>query len=259
MNTTPCSHHPALLPGGSPLRRALLIGLGTAGLLVSVSSQSPPPPRDSRPLREGEFRRELGQIQTAAEPDRLAAARQLLARGWVSSLQVKSVAASLPGDDARLEFALAAHPRTVDPENFYEVYDTFRSFSKVFRLHDAIQGTVNHPAPGPHAPPAPAPLSDNEFKDMVRTLKAENFDDQRLALGRQILGSARGRLQSRQVRELLKLFSFDDRRLELAKAGYDAVTDPWAYHVVNDTFIFATNREALARHIQERNAPPEPR
>lgn len=259
MKTIPGSQPPPLLPGGSALHRALLISLGAAGLLISASGQSPPPPRNERPLREGEFRRELGQVQTAAEPDRLAAAHQLLARGWVSSLQVKSVAASLPGDDARLEFALAAHPRTVDPENFYEVYDTFRSFSKVFRLHDAIQGTGRRPTPGPHVPPSPAPLTEGEFKDMVRSLKAETFDDQRLALGRQILGSARGRLQSRQVRELLKLFSFDDRRLELAKAGYDAVTDPWAYHVVNDTFIFATNREALARHIQERNAAAEPR
>lgn len=94
---------------------------------------------------------------------------------------------------------------------------------------------------------------------MLRTLKNEDFDDKRLALARQIVTSARaGRLQSRQVREMLKLFSFDDRRLELAKAAYGSVTDPWAYHVVNEAFDFATNREALARYIQERTVPKAP-
>ena len=217
---------------------------------------SPAVAQSQPPLLENDFRRELNRVESAAEPERLPAARGLLGRGWMSSQQVKAVAVSLPNDDARLQFALAAYPRTVDPENFYEVYDAFRAFSKVFRLHDGISGVNGGAIPLP--PPAVPLLTESEFKDMLRTLKNEDFDDKRLTLARQIVTSARGRLQSNQVREMLKLFSFDDRRLELAKAAYGSVTDPWAYHVVNEAFDFATNREALARYIQERTMPKAP-
>jgi hypothetical protein len=227
---------------------------GLAAMLLAPATNA----QGQSVLRDRDFRRELNQVQTTAEPERLDTARRLLARGLVSSLQVKAVAAILPNDEARLEFALAAHPRTVDPENFYEVYDAFRSFSKVFRLHDAVRAPYPGGTPGPAPTPAPPLMSDGEFKDILRTLKSEDFDDKRLAVGRQIVTSARGRLQSKQVREMLKIFSFDDRRLDLAKAAYESVTDPWAYHVVNDAFDFATNREALARYIQERSTPKTP-
>lgn len=70
----------------------------------------------------------------AAEQARLV--NRLLLEGRFSSLQIKAMARLLVQEDARYDFALAAFPRTVDPENFYEVYDAFTSFSKVLRLHD---------------------------------------------------------------------------------------------------------------------------
>src|SRR5512141_1079776 len=55
-------------------------------------------------------------------------AKELARRYWLSSLQVKAIAARLPDDDARLDFATTAYRRTIDPENFYEVYDAFTRF-----------------------------------------------------------------------------------------------------------------------------------
>jgi hypothetical protein len=198
----------------------------------------------------------LQSLRTArTDAERVESARQLLSRHACSSLQVKAMAQTIANEDLRLEFAIAAYARTVDPENYYEVYDAFQSFSKVFRLHDQVSPRLARPAPP--VPVAPAALSEEDFGQMLRTIRAEPFDDTKLATARQIVSSARGRIASRQVREILRSFTFEDGRLELAKAAYECVLDPWNYSVVYDTFTFPSNRDTLARYLQSRT-PPAP-
>ncbi len=201
-------------------------------------------------------------LRTArTDVERLESARVLLSRQRVSSLQVKAMAQTIGNEDLRLEFAASAFPNTVDPENFYEVYDAFQTFSKVFRLHDRLTGR----AAGPGMPPVTAPvaLSAEDFGQLLRTVQSEAFDNTKLATARQLVVSARGRLSSRQVSELLRTFAFEDGRLELAKVAFDSVYDPWNYAVVYDTFTFPKTRELLAQYLQAHSrpaaTPPRPR
>jgi hypothetical protein len=184
---------------------------------------------------------------------RLGQAKELAHRHWLSSLQVKAIASRLADDKARLEFATAAFPRTVDPENFYEVYDAFVSFSHVMRLHDRIRQFERIP---PVVVEVPAHVSDKEIKDILQTLRKESFDQTRMSVARQILSSHRGGFLSQQVRQMLGCFDFEPNRLELAKFAYDFTVDPEKYYLVNDAFDFDGNKQALARYIQSRNRPP---
>jgi hypothetical protein len=77
--------------------------------------------------------------------DKLRSANDLIRAQRVSSLQVKTIVEKFRDENARLQFAIAAYPRVIDPENLYEVYDAFFTFSKVMRLHDATRG-VRPPA-----------------------------------------------------------------------------------------------------------------
>jgi len=210
-------------------------------------------------MTEAELEGKMRLLQeTRNDADRLRRARDLVTAYRFSSQQVKAIARSLPGEDARSEFALAAYPSTVDPQNFYEVYDVFESFSKVFRLHDQVlrlraQAGVPPSAPRPPVVVGPPPLGETELADILKAVRRESFDDNKLSLARQIVTSAKGRIASRQVSELLKLFAFDDRRLDLAKSAYDCVLDPWNYHLVYEAFQFSSNREALSGYIQSRH------
>ena len=173
----------------------------------------------------------------------------------LSSLQVKALARTIAQEDARLEFALAAYPHTVDPENFYEVYDAFTSYSKVFRLHDRIQ-RLGRPPEAPAPPPVHGsiqPVTDEAMAELVKAIRAESFDDSKLSVAKQILSGKR-RFLSRQVAELVRLFSFDDTRLEAAKLAYDSVVDPENYHLVRQALIFNSSKDNLARYIEARNA-----
>jgi hypothetical protein len=246
-----------------PTRQPVLGTVAIAvGLLVCATPAAQPTERAV--LSPPQFQERLGAIEAASTPDaqRRQAETLLQDRYWLSSEQVKAAALHIQDEEARLAFVLVAHRRTLDPENFYEVYDAFTRFSTVFRLHDRIR----RPFP-PVAQPAPEvapgrdgiirPATPEEMSDVLKALKAESFDNSRLLLARQIV-TARPRFTARQVREMLATFTFDQSRLEVAKAAYPLVLDPENYFVVSEAFTFSNHRDALSEHIQSTRIETEP-
>ena len=184
---------------------------------------------------------------TAQASEKILRAREMTRVHWLSSLQVKAIASRLPDDAARLDFAVAAYPRTLDPENFYEVYDAFTSFSKVFRLHDRIRA-LSHPIPV-YAEPRQK-VTPGDLKNMLKALRDEPFEATRMTVAKQMFTARKGAFLSGQVKQILETFSFEPSRLELAKFAYRYTADPENYFVVNEAFAFSPNRQDLARYIE---------
>ncbi len=231
------------------MKKTLCIGMW----LSAVFMLTPMPARGAEPLQAEDERfedkiRNLGTERNDAE--RLRYAKRMIAARRYSSLQVKDIASRLGDDAARLEFALAAYPQTVDPENFYEVYDAFRSFSKVMRLHDSIRSRP-HPVPGP-MPAVPQPLSQEEFKGILDALRKESFDKNKLQLARQILSGGGRRFLSAQVKQIVQCLDFEPGKLEIAKFAYDYTLDRERYYVVNDAFSFASSKDSLSQYLESR-------
>jgi hypothetical protein len=209
------------------------------------------PAAEVTPLPDRQFDEQLHALRASAnDTERLRQARGVLAEGWYSSQQIKTLARAIGNEDLRVEFAFAAYPRVVDPENFYDVYDAFTTFSKVFRLHDRLRNVV---AAGPSQPVVP-PVSNQDFQGILRAFEKEAFDDGKLRLAKQVLGG-NPRLLSRQVRDIMKTFKFDDGRLAVAKLAYGRVLDPESFFVVNEAFAFDSTKDSLARYIESRAKP----
>ena len=219
------------------------------GILMSTARGGESPERGLS-LGQRQFEEKL---RSAERPrDDAAQARQmhlLLQEGRFSSLQVKAMAKMFAQEDARYDFVLAAYPRTVDPENFYEVYDAFTSLAKVLRLHDQIQPPRHTPAPASRA--SLQPISDEAMAEILKSVHAEGLESTKKALVRQVF-TGRRRFLSRQVGEVVKAFAFDDGRLEVAKLAYDSVIDPENYFLVNQAFSFAGTKDSLARYLESR-------
>lgn len=206
---------------------------------------------------EDSFQQDLHTITVETDhTQRLRRANDLAARHRLSSLQVKRIAASLPDDPARLEFATAAFPRVIDPDNFYEVYDAFTTFSKVMRLHDRIQDFNRRPLPPVQLPPQP--LDDEAFNRILQSIRGASFDHTRTDLARQVLGSSRKNFLSSQIKQIVAAFDFDPARLEIAKYAFDFTLDKENYFLVNEAFSFESNKQALSRYIQSRPQPLPP-
>ncbi len=227
--------------------RKLFYAVAVAGLWAAPAWAAEQTLPEAVPLEEK--MRSLDAEQDKGE--KLRRARDIIHAHRLSSLQAKAIAVRLGDDEARLEFATAAYPRVVDPENFYEVYDAFSTFSKVMRLHDRVQQFERVRTPPPvERPPS---LSDQEFKEIMRALKRESFDQTRMQLARQIIGNSRKLFLSAQVRELLNCFDFEPSKLEIAKYAYDHTLDREKYFLVNEAFTFDNSTSELTRYVQSRD------
>lgn len=232
----------------SGLRGFLCATLITAALTVHAQ---PAEPAQEQAIQEGL----RGMSAETSAPERLKRAHALANRHLLSSLQVKAIVARLPDDTSRYDFALAAYPRTVDPENFYEVYDAFSALSKVMRLHDQIRHM--HAMPPGLGMPSLA-VTEEALQSILQSLRKESFDNTRSQVARQIVSTTGKRFFSKQMQQILRTFDFENSRLELAKFAYEYVLDPEMYFLVNDAFDFDGSKQSLTRHIQSKQKPNSP-
>jgi hypothetical protein len=93
----------------------------------------------------------------------------------------------------------------------------------------------------------PWPMSDADFKGVKESIASKSFEDSKLTMAKQVLNS--NCLFSSQVKEIMLLFSFEDTRLELAKAGYGHTYDIGNYYKVNDAFTFESSIDDLNAYI----------
>jgi Domain of unknown function (DUF4476) len=92
-------------------------------------------------------------------------------------------------------------------------------------------------------------MSDYDFNQAKETLRREWFENTRVTTAKQILD--RNYFTSRQIKELLLLFTFENNKLDLAKHAYSRTVDKGNYYIVNDAFTFNNSKEELARYIRD--------
>ncbi len=93
------------------------------------------------------------------------------------------------------------------------------------------------------------PMSPEDFASAKASISSKSFEDSKLTLAKQIAAS--NHLTSRQVKEIMQLFSFEDSKLDFAKYAYKYVLDPNNYYIVNDAFKFSSSIDELNDFINE--------
>lgn len=84
-----------------------------------------------------------------------------------------------------------------------------------------------------------------QFFDMLE--RNERFDDGRIALINQQMNSSL--FTSQQIKDLVKLMSFDKNKLSLAKSMYKKCVDKNKYFLVYDAFDFESSKRELTEFI----------
>ena len=72
------------------------------------------------------------------EDSKLSTAKAPLSGNYLTAKQIKQVMQVFTFEDSRLEFAIFAHSRCVDPSNYYQVYDAFEFELSIDDLQEAI-------------------------------------------------------------------------------------------------------------------------
>lgn len=110
----------------------------------------------------------------------------------------------------------------------------------------------NTTTPATVSPPKSEPVNncvvnDTEFEEIKKSIASKSFEDSKLTLAKQISNSKC--LKSSQVRDIMKIFSYEDTRLEFAKYAYQKVIDKDNYYLVNDAFQYESSIDELNESI----------
>jgi hypothetical protein len=89
-----------------------------------------------------------------------------------------------------------------------------------------------------------------DFEDARKTISAISFDDTRLSTAGQIIQA--NCLNTGQIITLIKVFSFEQNKLEFAKMAYDSCVDKNNYYKVVSAFTFDASKNELNDYLQNR-------
>lgn len=91
-------------------------------------------------------------------------------------------------------------------------------------------------------------MSDAAFQRMLSNIDREWLESNKMKSASQVLRTQN--LSTDQVKEMMRLFRFENNRLEIAKQAYANVVDKWNYQEVNTLFSYSSSRTELDRYIR---------
>jgi len=94
----------------------------------------------------------------------------------------------------------------------------------------------------------PRPMNKHSFVQALESISSKSFESSKLMIAKQIAGA--NCLLCNQVKEIMKLFTFESNRLEFAKYAYNYTWDINNYFLLNDAFDFESSIDDLNRYIQ---------
>ena len=93
----------------------------------------------------------------------------------------------------------------------------------------------------------PVPMSHEDYESAKSSISQKDFENTKLDMAKQIAGS--NCLLAEQVRGIMKLFTFENSKLEFAKFAYTHTYDKGNYFKVNDAFEFDSSSSDLNSYI----------
>jgi len=93
-----------------------------------------------------------------------------------------------------------------------------------------------------------APMSTNDFVSAKKSIGSKSFAEDKMTLAKQVLRA--NCVSTDQVIGIMSLFSFEDNKVEFAKAAYDKTTDKGNYYKVNDAFTYSSSIDELNEFLE---------
>ena len=201
----------------------------------------------SYPIREDDFIKLARQVMAnKSEVSRLMLLNEITHNNCLSVAQAMKFSSFLQSEENRLSFFYEAIPGIFDLGNLRFGAQMFANIPNKGKYNEMINKPM---PPQPPVGPEPCIVTDQEFSQIIISIKKESFNNTKLVLARQILRSKQC-FTVRQVKEIAKLFSFDDTRLDIAKFAWDYTIDRDNYYQVADVFSFKSHKDQLMKFLE---------
>jgi hypothetical protein len=92
-----------------------------------------------------------------------------------------------------------------------------------------------------------SPMNKDSFATAKNNISGKSFEDSKLTVAKQITKS--NCLTAQQISEILKVFGFEETRLDFAKYAYDYCYNQNEYYLINESFQFESTIEELDAYL----------
>lgn len=88
----------------------------------------------------------------------------------------------------------------------------------------------------------------NQHRNLLHTLHEASFDNSKLLIAKSALRS--NKMSTAQIAAIVREFSFDSYRLEVAKFAFNHCADPQNYYLLSNEFTFDSSTRKLLEYIR---------
>ncbi|MBE9467530.1 MAG: DUF4476 domain-containing protein [Bacteroidetes bacterium] len=96
-------------------------------------------------------------------------------------------------------------------------------------------------------PKCDSPMKQSDFISAKKTISSKSFEESKLKIAKQITAS--NCLLASQIKEIMRIFEFENTRLKYAKYSYEYTYDVGNYFKVNDAFEYESSIDKLDEFI----------
>ncbi|MBE2247582.1 MAG: DUF4476 domain-containing protein [Candidatus Competibacteraceae bacterium] len=179
---------------------------------------------------------------------RIDYARSLLLSNCFSTAQIMKLSTVFEMETLRHDLIKKGIPRVFDRNNYEYARYVLTNQSLIQDFINALSGQVQTPVV---IPQTTCTVSSTDFNQIISSIKKESFASTKMSVAKQAL-QAKKCFTVAQIKEILRQFSFEDNRLDLAKFAWDYCTDRDNYFQINDVFSFSSSTEELNRFLQSK-------
>lgn len=91
-------------------------------------------------------------------------------------------------------------------------------------------------------------FTNNQFALVIERLEKEGFESKKLEIAKAV--ARENCLLTKQVRDVINIFNFENNRVDFAKFAYDNVADKENYDLLLDSFKFETSKQEIREYIR---------
>lgn len=180
-----------------------------------------------------------------SEYRKLMVANGIVDNQCLTTEQAIKIASLLRTENERLTFLKRAHSKVYDPDNYRFAGQLFKEEQNIKEIESLLSTNVvvvtDEPA---------CEVSATEFQEIKNQISKERFNNTKVNLGKQIIKSKKC-FKTDQVIELLKLYTYSDSKMIIAKYAYEFTTDKDNYYKVANSFSFTNYKNEILDFIKK--------
>jgi len=185
-----------------------------------------------------------------SDADRLTFSITIAKTNCLTVEQIMKIGSLIQNEAIRLEFLKQSYLYSYDTDNYHY---TDQLFSDDYYCSDYSDFLNSHRPANTHNVNSDRHLrcyvDENEMPQILESINKQSFENDKMNLAKQIVQSKECFL-TLQIVQIVKLFDFEDSKLEVAKFCYAYCIDQENYYKINNAFNFSGTSTKLTEYIQ---------